>query len=381
VAHAVVDVLEVVEIQEEDAGLPAVCRGARERFVQLHQELAPVRQAGERVVSREVLELARALLDLGFQLSVVLPRDRLRRAQAVRHLVEGDGQGIELPDAAARHGDARLAARETFRRAHQAAHRQHHAAHRARDRDQQEQEHRAAQPAEQRALPALLLGDRAQHLGGLAPGQRQGSRGLVVRVDAAYRRREFGVALREGRSGVLALDVGSYQQLAQPDDARVVCARLRQPVGAEHAHDARLVFGEQARKRLFPQRDGAHGPRPVAVQVAQVVEAPAELVQSPAGLDEVVAADDLAEHRPDAVERRLDALVQRLEFDVEFGEQPPAGVGRAHELGAELRVRRDLSLEPQEDGVVDGRTQGRDIGRARRFQLRGGLGLGRAALL
>jgi hypothetical protein len=44
-------------------------------------------------------------------------------------------------------------------------------------------------------------------------------------------------------------------------------------------------------------------------------------------------------------------------------------------------VRRDLSLEPQEDGVVDGRTQGRDIGRARRFQLRGGLGLGRAALL
>ena len=109
-AHAVVDVLEIVEVEEEHAGKRTVLRRARKRLVQLHQELAPVRQARQRVVGGEVLQLARALLDLGLELAMVLARQVLRRRQPFGHLVEGHRQRIEFLDAAARHDDTRLAA-------------------------------------------------------------------------------------------------------------------------------------------------------------------------------------------------------------------------------------------------------------------------------
>ena len=84
VAHAVVDVLEVVEVEEEDAGERPALGRARERLVQLHEELAAVRQARQRVVGGEVLQLARALLDLRLELAVVLASELLRRRQAAR---------------------------------------------------------------------------------------------------------------------------------------------------------------------------------------------------------------------------------------------------------------------------------------------------------
>ena len=110
VAHAVVDVLEVVEVEEEHAGKRTVLRRARKRLVQLHQELAPVGQARQRVVGGEVLQLARALLDLRLELAMVLARKVLRGRQPFGHLVEGHRKCVEFLDAAARHDDTRLAA-------------------------------------------------------------------------------------------------------------------------------------------------------------------------------------------------------------------------------------------------------------------------------
>ena len=148
VAHAVVDVLEVVEVEEEHAGKRIALRRARQRLVELHQELAPVRQPRQRVVGGEVLQLARALLDLGLELAVVLAGQLLGRRQPLGHLVEGNRQRVEFLDAAARHDDARLAAGETLGRPHQAPHRQDDAAHRADDRREQQQQHDGAQPGE-----------------------------------------------------------------------------------------------------------------------------------------------------------------------------------------------------------------------------------------
>ena len=88
VAHAVVDGLEIVEVEEVHAGEQAALGRARERLVKLDEELAAVRQARQGIVGGEVLQLARPLLDLCFELAVILPRKLLRGRQAFRHLVE-----------------------------------------------------------------------------------------------------------------------------------------------------------------------------------------------------------------------------------------------------------------------------------------------------
>jgi hypothetical protein len=88
VAHAVVDRLEVVEVEEEDAGERSALGGLGQRLVQLHQELPAVRQAGQRVVRGEVLQLAGALLDLRLELAVVLAGELVGGGQAFGHQVE-----------------------------------------------------------------------------------------------------------------------------------------------------------------------------------------------------------------------------------------------------------------------------------------------------
>jgi len=63
VAEAVVDQLEVVQVDEEDGGRALRSGAAVERLVQPLLEGDPVGQAGERVVEGDVLELAARLLE------------------------------------------------------------------------------------------------------------------------------------------------------------------------------------------------------------------------------------------------------------------------------------------------------------------------------
>ena len=166
------------------------------------------------------------------------------------------------------------------------------------------------------------------------------------------------MALREGLVRLLALGIRADQEVAQPHDAIEVGARLREPVRSEHARDARLVLREQGAECLLAHDDGADRRRPVAVQVAEVVEVATELIQRAAGLDQVVPPDHLAEHGPDPVERGLHAAVERLIFDVELVHEPASRVRGAHELRAKRAVRVDLALEPPEQVVADRRDAG-----------------------
>src|SRR3970040_1426221 len=65
VAEAVVDVLETVEVEEQDAHAAAVALGVEQRLPQPVGEQDPVRQTGEGVVLREELDALLGALALG----------------------------------------------------------------------------------------------------------------------------------------------------------------------------------------------------------------------------------------------------------------------------------------------------------------------------
>ena len=231
---------------------PSRCVARASVVVQLHEELAPVRQPRQRVVLGEVLQLPRALLDLGLELPVVLARELLRRRQPLGHLVEGDRQRVEFLDAAARHDDARLALGEALGRPHQSPHRQDDAAHRADDR------RRAAAAARSRSAR------RARCAAG-APARRP--RSGPRRTGAAPSRSRGRTRTGRGPCGCCVASAAwlaakaSFVSLRCPSvrtsSSRSQTTRSRlarvcgEPFRAEHAPDALLVLGEQRRERLL----------------------------------------------------------------------------------------------------------------------------------
>ena len=74
--HAVVERLEVVDVEEEHADALAGNARAIERFVERAKQLPAVGDARERILLRELLQLARALLDLGFEPLLRIARRR-----------------------------------------------------------------------------------------------------------------------------------------------------------------------------------------------------------------------------------------------------------------------------------------------------------------
>ena len=88
---------------------------------------------------------------------MILPRKLLRGRQALRHLVERDGERVEFLDSPARNHHAGLALCKAFRGPDQAADRLDYPSHGADDRDQEQQQDDRAQPAENGALPLFLL--------------------------------------------------------------------------------------------------------------------------------------------------------------------------------------------------------------------------------
>jgi len=148
VAEAVVDRLEVVEIDRQQREPGIVRLRALDRRFQVHEQLAAIRQIGERIVIREVIQLARALVDFRFELELVRTHSALRVLQLFRHPVERDGQHIELADASSRDARANCAACKPTGRVDQSPHRRGDAGHRD-DRDYDQQQHdRRARPHE-----------------------------------------------------------------------------------------------------------------------------------------------------------------------------------------------------------------------------------------
>ena len=79
--HAVVECLEVVDIEEEHADALAGDARPLERFVERAEQLPAVRDAGERILFRELLQLPRALLDLRLETLLRITRSGARHRQ------------------------------------------------------------------------------------------------------------------------------------------------------------------------------------------------------------------------------------------------------------------------------------------------------------
>ena len=83
---------------------------AFERLVQRDEQLPAVGDAGERILLGELLQLARALLDFGFETLLRIARCRARHGELLGHRIECHGQRVELANAATR-DDAGIARR------------------------------------------------------------------------------------------------------------------------------------------------------------------------------------------------------------------------------------------------------------------------------
>ena len=145
-AHAVVERLEVVDVEEEHADALAGDARPIERLVERAKQLPAVGDARERILLRELLQLARALLDLGFESLLRIARGVARHRELLRHRVEGHGERVELADAAAGHHAGVLAARQAVGGGQQPPYRPHDAEDRREAEIEQHDEHHARSP-------------------------------------------------------------------------------------------------------------------------------------------------------------------------------------------------------------------------------------------
>ncbi len=97
--HAVVDRLEVVQIEKEHADARAGAGGAFEREVEIARELAAVGKPGELVVIGEMSQLAGALVDTLLELGLIFAGFELCARELFGHVIEGRRQRVELADA------------------------------------------------------------------------------------------------------------------------------------------------------------------------------------------------------------------------------------------------------------------------------------------
>ena len=331
VAHAVVEILEVVEVDEEHGDPGAALPCALERAVEEDEELAPVREQGERVVLRQMLQQARALLDLRLERAPVILGDLACGAQLKRHAVEGDGQGIELLQAPARRAHV-LSARQLARRLDQPAHRDENAAHRP-DRDREpDQEDRRGDPRDHLSLMAVRHG-----------GGRGGGGGHGIDDGRGDRRRERGHARRRrGRGGALehgegvGYDLGHggektvaprrepgsllAQSIAGLDsrgaERRQLCkveVHLAHPVLTVRAREARRVGLERALQRVLAVGQRIERLRVGNARRGDVGETALQLIDARMQTQQRLPREHPSEQLERAVDRGGDALVHRIE--------------------------------------------------------------------
>ena len=125
VAERVVDGLEVVEIEEQHGNVRSGgSRGASrvEHLVQALEQLAAVRQVGERVVIGEVPQLQRPLLDALLELRLVGLDRALCVREFRRHLVERVRELVDFAGATAGDASGEIAGGKAARAGRQAAH-------------------------------------------------------------------------------------------------------------------------------------------------------------------------------------------------------------------------------------------------------------------
>ena len=140
VTEAVVDRLEVVEVEEQHRELSATGGGGRDHLVQPLEEVTAVRQVRERIVLGEMPKLHRPLLDACLELSLVAAHYAFGIVELARHLVERLRELVDLARAAAAHPGRQVAGREAARAGGQPPHRPRDRPGRDREHEQREQD-------------------------------------------------------------------------------------------------------------------------------------------------------------------------------------------------------------------------------------------------
>ncbi len=75
--------------------------------------MAAVRQIGQRIVMREMIQFARTLVDSRFQFQLMHTNRALRLLELLGHLIERLGQRVELAHAATDNASSHRACRQT----------------------------------------------------------------------------------------------------------------------------------------------------------------------------------------------------------------------------------------------------------------------------
>jgi hypothetical protein len=370
VAEAVVDDLEVVDVEEHDRDAAAHRARARDRVAEPHEQMPAVGQARQRVVLRQMLQVAGALGHLRLEPVLMVLEGRACRLQLACHVVERLAERVELARPAARHLHAAFAAGEAARRFCQALHGTGDAADRD-DRGQQQQaEHRRGDPQQRyrgHRLGGDLLGDRAHQrlrarrcgqLCGVGAGcelgrggQRRLGRGslagfgfgtggglgghgrgvrLLPREPARQRADRFGdrrSLAHELAVGERVRGVGLHQGLARRGERVEACAQPDEPLLALQLREARGVlcgqrdearlFGHEALDRFGTQRRRT---RELGGALAHGVDA---LVDG----DHRFAGEGAAEELQRTVERLAQHRLERREAALELAELGRAARG------------------------------------------------------
>ena len=122
----------------------AASPSARQRAAEARRQLAAVGQLRERVVVRQVMQLARAFGDVPLELRLVRAQLGFGAGDLVRHGVEGFGQLVDLGEPPRGARAVAVAGGQLPRRGGQAANRQADADHQQHRDQQQHAEHRGA---------------------------------------------------------------------------------------------------------------------------------------------------------------------------------------------------------------------------------------------
>ena len=125
--HAVIDELEVVDVEKKHADLGLVELRLVDGLAQQREQLAAVGQIGQGIAFGEILQLPGALGHLEFEAGLIVLGRGAGDGQFLGHGVEGDGDAVELVDAAAPDTRRGIAPRQCRRSMQQAAHRPHDA--------------------------------------------------------------------------------------------------------------------------------------------------------------------------------------------------------------------------------------------------------------
>ena len=366
VTEAVVDRLEVVEVDRQQREPRIVALGAIDGSLQMHEQLPAVRQIGERIVVREVIQLARALVDLRFQLDLVGAHRALRVLQLFGHLVECNSQHVQLTHARSRYARAHRTAGQTTSRVDQPPHRRGHAGH-GDDRDHHQQQHdRGARPNQ---LPVGLVG--GAHRQAVGVSKRAPSWLDQLRHD---QRGDLRALVPEHHRTVVEIVDGVECCATASDDGPEFTGHVCQPLLAMHLRELRGVLLQEELEVVFGQHDALHrAGRRYARGRAHTLADRAEHARE---IHEPFAREHRAGNAHSARVRSVHAGLQLVEVPPVLVQTRAArsAVGEhlfAHrpervQLGNELR-RRGRELREILGGFV---VSGRRIGHALRRELR-----------